>query len=312
MSVTEHTPVMAREVVQYLVTDRSGIYLDGTCGLGGHALLIMRELTSAGRLICIDRDVEMLQLAGEKLKPFSKRAEFCKCSYDRTDRLSGLGASELSGVLLDLGICSAQLDDENRGFSYRFDAPLDMRFDRESGVNAQEFLNSASPEELTHVFRFYGDFQKPKRLIERIMEARGGSGLQTMGDLISCVQDLFPRGQEYKYTARLLQSIRIAVNDEMGRLDRALPKLVSHLKPGGRFVVISYHSQEDRRVKRFFRELSKDSGFPPEIEACMKGMKGRVLRSVTRRAVKASAKEIELNPRARSARLRVAEKLPYS
>jgi 16S rRNA (cytosine1402-N4)-methyltransferase len=133
-----------------------------------------------------------------------------------------------------------------------------------------------------------------------------------MGELITCVEDFFPKTVRNKRTARLLQCVRIAVNDEIGRLERALPILVRYLKPRGRLAVICYHSQEDRRVKLFFRELSKESGYPPEIEACMKGMKGRVLRSVTRRAVKASAEEVRYNPRARSARLRVAEKLPFS
>ncbi len=312
MKPAGHIPVLAEEVIRLLVTDPSGTYLDGTCGLGGHAKLLLGSLSSAGKLICIDRDIEMLRAAKENLESFSDRVSFIKCSYDSLGQLRGLTANSLSGVLLDLGICSAQLEDFARGFSYRFDARLDMRFDRDSDLTAEEYINSVSAENLAAALKSYGDFLRPRRMVDRIVERRKESPIHTVGELVSCVEDLFPKGLRKKHTARLLQCVRIAVNDEIGRLERALPKLVGYLRAGGRFAVISYHSQEDRKVKHFFRESSKDSGYPPEIEACMKGMKGRVLRSVTRRVVKASAQEVGLNPRARSARLRVAEKLPFS
>ncbi len=312
MSQVGHKPVLAPEVIQLMMIDPSGTYLDGTCGLGGHARLIAKELSSDGRLICIDRDVTMLQTAKENLSSYSDKVLLHQCSYDRASDIPGIKAGMLSGVLLDLGICSAQLDDEARGFSYRFDAPLDMRFDCSSSLTAQDYINSVSPKDLDDALRSYGDFAKPRRFVERIVMRRKESPLTTVGDLISCVEDLFPKKLRNKYAARMLQCVRIAVNDEMGRLDSALPTLVEFLKPEGRLAVISYHSQEDRRVKRFFRESSRKSGYPPEIEACMKGMQGRILRSVTHRAVKATADEIQQNPRARSARLRVAEKLPFS
>ncbi len=312
MNRAGHVPVLAAEVVRLLVTDRSGTFLDGTCGLGGHAKQLAQELSSEGKLICIDRDVEMLQAAKDRLGSFSDRVSFRQCSYDELERIAELKEGALSGALLDLGICSAQLDNADRGFSYRFDAPLDMRFDQESELTAQEYINTVSPGDLAKVLRSYGDFRRPEKLVDRIVERRQRSPLQTIGDLVACIDDLFPARLRNKHTARLLQCIRIAVNDEIGRLDRALPKLVKYLKPGGRLAVISYHSQEDRRVKRFFRELSKNSGYPPEIEASMKGIQGSILRSVTHRVVKASAEEVESNPRARSARLRVTEKLPFS
>jgi 16S rRNA (cytosine1402-N4)-methyltransferase len=312
MTRTGHIPVLGEEVVRLLVLDPSGIYLDGTCGLGGHAGLILRELSPNGRLICIDRDMEMLKAARRNLRPFSDTVSFCRCSYDAPERLGDLQENTLAGALLDLGVCSGQLDDPDRGFSYRFDASLDMRFNQESDMTAHEYINMVSPEDLAVILRSYGDFSRPRRIVARIVERREKSVINTVGELVSCVEDLFPSTSRNKYTARFLQCIRIAVNDEIGRLDRALPKLVDYLAAGGRLAVISYHSQEDRRVKHFFRESSKTSGYPPEIEACMKGMKGRILRSVTRRVVKASAQEVGLNPRARSARLRVAEKLPFS
>jgi 16S rRNA (cytosine1402-N4)-methyltransferase len=312
MNRSGHIPVLAAEVIRLLVTDHDGVFLDGTCGVGGHAELIARELSRHGRLICIDRDVKMLEAARDNLRSAVGRVSFHRCSYDEADQIAGVCANALSGVLLDLGICSAQLDDADRGFSYRFDAPLDMRFDQESGLTAGDYLDSVSSDDLAKALRSYGDFPRPEKLVARIIGRRERSHIRTVGELVSCVEDLFPAKLRNKSIARLLQCIRIAVNDEMSRLDRALPRLVECLKPCGRFAVISYHSQEDRRVKRFFRELSKNSGYPPEIEAGMKGMKGSILRSVTRRAIKASAKEVQSNPRARSARLRVAEKLPFS
>jgi len=312
MTQAGHIPVLAAEVVRLLVTDPSGRFLDGTCGLAGHAKLIAQKLSPEGTLICIDRDVKMLQAARANLSSFAGKASFHRCSYDELEQIAELKENTLSGALLDLGICSAQLDDADRGFSYRFDAPLDMRFDQESEVTAQEYINTVSSGDLAKALGSYGDFRKPQRLADEIVKRRKRSPLKTVGDLVSCVENLFPPRSRNKNIARLLQCIRIAVNDEMGSLDRALPKLVKYLKPRGRLAVISYQSQEDRRVKRFFRKLSKNSGYPPEIEACMKGMKGPILRSVTQKAVKASAEEVDLNPRARSARLRVAEKLPFS
>ncbi|MFH1892893.1 MAG: 16S rRNA (cytosine(1402)-N(4))-methyltransferase RsmH [Candidatus Zixiibacteriota bacterium] len=308
MSEILHLPVLVERVLELLLTNRSGRYLDGTCGLGGHAESILKELTDEGKLICIDRDVKMLQVARNRLQEHSDRVSFHHASYDQAGNVSEVKNSTLDGILLDLGICSAQLDDDVRGFSYRFDAPLDMRFDQQSGTTAEEYVNSVSSEELSTILRSYGDFVNPRKIVERIISRRKQSPLRSVGDLVSCVEDLFPRKQKNKLTARLLQCVRIAVNGELDKLDRALPTLVEFLKPGGRLAVISYHSQEDRRIKRFIRQSSRDSGLPPEIEACMKGI-GLTLRSVTRRAVKAADKEVRVNPRARSARLRVAEKV---
>ena len=310
MTELDHIPVLASEVIELIVTDRSGRYLDGTCGLGGHAALILNELSEDGRLICLDRDVNMLQVAENRLRDFSGRVDFHSASYDEADTIPGLDPGTIAGILLDLGICSAQLDDDSRGFSFRFEAPLDMRFDQNSATTARDYLNNVSQEDLSAVFRDYGDFRNHKQLAARVIRRRGECPLLTVGDVVACVEDLFPKGRINKYTARLLQCVRIAVNDELQRLDRALPMLVGLLRPGGRLGVISYHSQEDRRVKRFIRQSSRDSGLPPEIEVCMKGKStDRTLSSVTRKAVKAAADEVRRNPRARSARLRVAEKL---
>ena len=311
MKQNQHIPVLAGKVLELLITDRSGQYLDGTCGFGMHSALILKELSSEGTVICIDRDVKMLQVAKENLKQFTDRVTFHHCSYDELEQVPGLKENSLSGVFFDNGMCSGQLDDEQRGFSYRFDAPLDMRFDQTSPVTAEKYLNSVSPGELAEALKSFGDFLRPRKLVERIIDHREHTPLRSVGDLISCVEDIFPKASRNKHLSRLLQSIRMAINNETETLDRALPKTVKYLKPGGRLVVISYHSQEDRRVKRFIRQSSRESGFPPEIEAGMKG-KSRTLRSVTRRAVKPAADEIERNPRARSARLRVAEKLSFS
>jgi 16S rRNA (cytosine1402-N4)-methyltransferase len=266
------------------------------------------ELNWKGTLLCIDRDVKMLEIAKQRLREHQNRVSYHHCSYDELEMVPGVEHDSIDGILLDLGICSRQLDDEKRGFSYRFDSPLDMRFDQDSTLTAEEYINIVSDQELTTILRDYGDFTNPRKLVERIVARRKQSPLRKVGDLVSCVEDLFPSKQKNKLTARMLQCIRIAVNGELDKLDNALPKLVNLLKPGGRLAVISYHSQEDRRIKRFIRQSSRESGLPPEIEACMKGI-GLTLRSVTRRAVKAADKEVRENPRARSARLRVAEKV---
>ena len=309
MTELQHIPVLAEEVIQHLITDRSGTYLDGTCGLGGHSELILRELSEDGKLICIDRDVEMLEAAQNRLH--DSRVEFHHLSYDEVGTVPAVRPGTLTGILLDLGICSAQLDDDNRGFSYQHDTQLDMRFDRSEGRTALEYLNSVSEEELISALRSHADFRNAAKYVRRVIDRRNEGRMRTVGDLVSCVEDLFPKRSKNQFTARFLQAVRIEVNDELGRLDNALPLLVNFLKPAGRLAVISYHSQEDRRVKRFFRRSSKDSGYPPEIEASMKG-KHTALNSITRRAVKATARELSQNPRSRSARLRVAERSPAS
>jgi len=304
---------MADEVIEYLITDPSGFYVDGTCGLGGHAERIAEKLSQDGKVFIIDRDVEMLKRAEKRLKNYAGNVVAHHGSYDELRRIRGLSEGLLAGILLDLGICSAQLDASERGFSYRFESPLDMRFDRNSTITAEEYINTVSREELREVLHSFGDFTRPDKLVDRIVDTRQRTPLRTVGDLVSCVEDLFPRKTVNKHVARLLQSIRIAVNGELEKLDRVLPLAVSYLRPGGRLVVISYHSQEDRRVKRFIRNSSRSSGLPPEVEVCMKGKStDPVLRPVTKKAVKATAEEIEGNPRARSARLRVAERLSYS
>ncbi len=305
MTKLQHIPVLAGEVIQYLITDRSGTYLDGTCGLGGHSELILKELSEDGKLICLDRDVEMLEGAKERLH--DSRVEFHHSSYDEASTIPSIHPGTLAGILLDLGICSAQLDDDDRGFSYRHDTPLDMRFDRSGGRTAIEYLNSVTEEELVSALRSHADIRNAGKYVRRVIARRDEGRMRTVGDLVSCVEDLFPKRSKNQFTARFLQAIRIEVNDELGRLDNALPLLVDLLKPGGRLAVISYHSQEDRRVKRFFRHSSRNSGYPPEIEASMKG-KHTALNSITRRAVKATARELSQNPRSRSARLRVAER----
>jgi 16S rRNA (cytosine1402-N4)-methyltransferase len=307
MTPGRHIPVLMEEAIRYLIIDKDGTYVDGTCGQGGHAKRILEELSDQGRLICIDRDVMMLEAAREHLREHKENTEFYHGSYSDLGAIIGNRLGELSGVLLDLGICSAQLDDENRGFSYRFDSPLDMRFDQSERITAADLVNTAQREELVRIFREYADFRNPGKFAARLVERRDKSPLRTVGDLVSCVEDLVPAKTRFKFTARLLQAIRIAVNGELERLEVALPRLIAFLKPGGRLAVISYHSQEDRRVKRFIRQSSMDSGFPPDMEASMKGT-GLTLNSVTRRAVKATADEVRQNPRARSARLRVAER----
>jgi 16S rRNA (cytosine1402-N4)-methyltransferase len=297
-----HSPALAAEVVALL--GGSALVLDGTLGGGGHSAALLEH--GVGRVIGVDRDPEALAVASARLAAAAAQGRFAayRGNYSAIDAIPATADLRFTGILLDLGISSHQIDDAARGFFFREGAPLDMRMGSDAPLSAAELLDSADEDELARVFREYGDEPRAARLAREIVRRRDTRPFEISDDLVGAIRGAFgPRTGPPEF-ARLFQAVRIAVNDELAGLARALPMLRDRLEPGGIFVVIAYHSGEDRLVKHAFREWSTDCICPPRHPMCTCGgdhAKGEVL---TRRATVASAAEIARNPRARSAKLR--------
>ena len=304
-----HIPVLFDEVMAALPDRPDGIFVDGTLGGGGHSEGILKTFPQAV-LYGLDRDPSAIAAASERLRGYpgfhAVRANF----HDAKDVLAREGIRKVDCVLLDLGVSSPQLDVGERGFSYHTDAPLDMRMDPDQAVTAEEIVNTLSEAELTRILRDYGEEKWAARIAAIICEHRKKERLKTTGDLVACVDAAIPKAVRRKDDGhparRTFQAIRIAVNDELEPLDRALTDFVDMLNPGGRLLVISFHSLEDRIVKRAMQELATGCTCPPEFPVCVCGRKslGRV---ITRKPVVPTPGEIEHNPRAASAKLRVFE-----
>lgn len=301
-----HVPVLVDEVLAYLRPSRGGLYFDGTLGDGGHSEAILESGTDA-RVIGVDRDPEALEVASRCLARFGERIEFERANFaDAAERLD----RRLAGALLDLGLSSRHLDVTERGFSFRPGTPLDMRMAGRSSSGtptAADLLNALSERELSDLFRRYGEERRSRRLASEIVRRRRESPFETSDDLVSVLERVYGPQLTTQDKARIFQALRIAVNDELGALERALPALRDRLEPGGVLVVISYHSLEDRRVKLAFREWSRGCVCPPELPVCR--CRGEPLGEVlTRRPVAPTPEEVERNPRSRSARLRAWRK----
>ena len=306
-----HQSVLLQECVRYLEIDPAGIYVDGTLGLGGHAEAVAEHLTS-GRLIGIDRDESSLDFAGQRLARFGERVTLIKGNFGELDAiLDGLGVGKVNGMLFDLGVSSPQLDDKERGFSYMQDAPLDMRMDRSAPLTAREVLNTWSETELRSVFWRYGEERYAGRIAAAVAAAREESPIETTGQFVDIIRRTMPAAalREKQHPAkRCFQAVRIAVNDELGALERMLAAAPDRLVTGGRLLIISFHSLEDRLVKEAIRSRENGCTCPPDFPVCTCGFV-KTLRSVTRKPVTPGAEELADNPRARSARLRIAERV---
>ena len=297
-----HSPALAAEVVALL--GGSALVLDGTLGGGGHSAALLEH--GVGRVIGVDRDPDALAEASSRLASAAADGRFAayRGNYSAIDSISDIADLRFTGILLDLGISSHQIDDATRGFSFREGAPLDMRMGSDAPQTAAELLGSADESELARIFREYGDEPRAARLAREIVRRRENRPLRISDDLVGAIRGaLGPRSGAPEF-ARLFQAVRIAVNDELAGLARALPMLRDRLAPGGTFVVIAYHSGEDRLVKHAFREWSTDCICPPRQPVCTCGGDRAMGETVTRRATIASAAEIARNPRARSAKLR--------
>ena len=310
----EHISVMLHEAVDMLDVRPGGIYVDGTLGGGGHSREILRRLGGTGRLYGIDRDRDALEAAAQRLGHAGNFTALKGNFHDVRALLAQQGVDQIDGMIVDLGVSSHQLDTAQRGFSYHADAPLDMRMDQDQALTAREIVNGWPREEIVRILRDYGEEKWAARIADMILEHRSQRPLETTGDLVACVDAAIPkrvRMQDSGHSARrTFQAMRIAVNDELDPLRQALEDMAGLLRPGGRLAVLTFHSLEDRIVKRTLRTLANPCTCPPRIPVCICG-KRPVVR-VLGGGIRPSREEIERNPRARSAMLRGCEKLETS
>jgi 16S rRNA (cytosine1402-N4)-methyltransferase len=303
---------MLREIVDSLNLKPGGIYVDGTVGGGGHAQAILAVTAPDGVVIGIDRDDDALAESARALAPFGRRAILRKGNYaDMKDILAGQGFDRVDGIVLDLGVSSHQLEAAGRGFSFTKPAPLDMRMDQGAPRTARELVNTADPRELKRILREFGEELQAGRIARAIVERRKASPIETTDELAGIVASAMPahmRHGRIHPATRSFQALRIAVNDELESLHRGIASGIDRLKEGGRFSVISFHSLEDRMVKDLFRDASRGCTCPPDLPVCACGVKP-VLRVITRKPVRPGEEEVGRNPRARSAKLRTAERI---
>ncbi len=306
-----HRPVLLRECVEGLCIRPEGVYLDGTLGRAGHSREIVQRLTT-GRLVAVDRDQAALDAAAERLAPWRDRVTLVHGNFAALDEiLDKLGIPAVDGMLFDLGVSSPQLDDAGRGFSYQADAPLDMRMDQTDTLTARTVVNEWPQEELRRILFQYGEERYAPAIAAAIVRARGQAPVETTLQLVGIIRGAMPAAalREKQHPAkRSFQAIRIAVNDELGAVDRMVHSAVPRLNPGGRLAVISFHSLEDRVVKNGLAALAKGCICPPDFPVCVCG-RSPAIRLVNKKPITAGGAELEENPRARSAKLRLAEKV---
>ena len=311
MSEFHHISVLLEECIEGLNIRPDGIYVDGTLGGAGHSGRIAALLTT-GRLIGIDRDPVALKAAGERLAPFGDRVTLVHSNFCEIKAvLEHLGIDGVDGILLDLGVSSPQLDDGERGFSYMADAPLDMRMNNEDALTAHTVVNTWSQEELTRILYDYGEERYAPRIAAAICRRRAEQPIDTTLELVDVIRSAMPAAalREKQHPAkRSFQAIRIAVNDELGSVEKVMKDAIPCLNPGGRLAIITFHSLEDRIVKNGMAAASKGCTCPPEFPVCVCGKKPQV-KLITRKPIVSGEEELERNPRARSAKLRVCEKL---
>ncbi|MBE7034784.1 MAG: 16S rRNA (cytosine(1402)-N(4))-methyltransferase RsmH [Ruminococcaceae bacterium] len=305
-----HVPVMLSPCLDALNITPNGTYVDATLGGAGHSSEIAKRLTD-GQLIGFDRDPAAIKASGERLAPFAGRIHLVNRNYvEVKDALRSLGVNEINGALMDLGVSSHQLDEADRGFSYMQDAPLDMRMNPSDPVSAEQIVNTYSAKELEDIIFTYGEERWARRIVEFIVAARKESPIKTTGQLVEIIKKAVPKDarRDGPHPAkRTFQAIRIEVNNELGGLPTALHDFIDVLAPGGRLAVITFHSLEDRAVKNIFRERERGCTCPPSYPACICGKKsaGKV---ITKKPILPTEEELNQNPRARSAKLRVFEK----
>ncbi|MEN6480702.1 MAG: 16S rRNA (cytosine(1402)-N(4))-methyltransferase RsmH [Anaerolineaceae bacterium] len=301
-----HLPVLYHEILNYISPISSGRYVDATLGAGGHAWGILDASAPDGKLLGLDIDPQALAIAQQRLKFFKDRAILVQASYQTlVQQIRLVGWENVNGIVMDLGVSSMQIDTPERGFSFQQDGPLDMRFGSSQTISAEELINTTAEKDLADLIWRYGEERQSRRIAHAIIQARP---IHTTLQLAEIVKQAYkgPRGKLHPAT-RTFQAIRIAVNDELSTLEKTLPNAISALAPGGKLAIISFHSLEDRLVKQFFRLESKDCICPPDQPVCTCNHKATI-NDLTRHPVESSEEEKEKNPRARSARLRIAEK----
>ena len=311
MSEFHHVSVLLDECIEGLNIKPDGIYVDGTLGGAGHSSHIAAKLTT-GRLVGIDRDTVALEAAAQRLEPYKARVSLVHANFSQIDNaLDALGIDKVDGILLDLGVSSPQLDDGERGFSYMVDAPLDMRMDRADAQDAHQIVNTWSYEELKRILYDYGEGRYAPQIAAAICRRREETPIETTLELVDIIRSAMPPAalREKQHPAkRSFQAIRIAVNDELNSVAKVMEAAIPRLNPGGRLAVITFHSLEDRIVKSAMTSAAKGCTCPPNFPVCVCGKKPQV-KIITRKPIVSTDAELERNPRARSAKLRICEKL---
>jgi 16S rRNA (cytosine1402-N4)-methyltransferase len=303
-----HLPVLFHEIIHALQPRDGGLYIDCTVGAGGHAWGILDASSPKGKLIGFDVDKQALEIARVRLEQFMDRAILIKASYTKLAyQLKKMGVSKVDGILLDLGVSSMQLDTPHRGFSFRKDAPLDMRFDSDSLVTASDLVNGLPEKTLAEIIYEFGEERKSRQIARAIVAQRPVHTTKELAEII--VKVIRPGRGNIHPATRTFQALRIATNDELRAVEIALPQAIDSLATGGRLAIISFHSLEDRIVKRYFRQESQDCICPPEFPVCACEHKATIF-EISRRPIRPDDAEVIANPRARSSRLRVVEKLP--
>lgn len=306
-----HTSVLLKETIENLKIKPDGIYVDGTLGGAGHSSHICERLSATGRLIGIDQDEAAIAAAGKRLEPFQNQVTIIRSNYcDMVPRLAEIGVTGVDGILLDLGVSSYQLDNAERGFTYREDVPLDMRMDQRNALSAYEVVNDYSEENLSRILHEYGEECFARKIAHNICVSRQQAPIRTTGELIEIIKRSIPakiRATGGHPAKRTFQAIRIEVNQELTVLSESLDGMIDLLNDGGRLCVITFHSLEDRIVKNIFRKNEHPCTCPPEFPVCVCGKKSKGT-VVTRKPILPGEEEMETNPRSKSAKLRVFER----
>lgn len=307
-----HETVLLNETIENLNIDPKGIYVDGTLGGGGHSSLICSKLSEEGLLIGVDQDVDAIEYAKKRLEKYSNRFMFTNNNFSNIKEiLNELGINKINGIVLDLGVSSYQLDNRERGFSYMQDAELDMRMDRKRSLTAKEVVNTYSEKELQKIIKLYGEEKWASRIAKFIVQERENGEISTTGELVEVIKKAIPAGARRNGphpAKRTFQAIRIEVNNELNILEKTVKDISDVLEPGGRICIITFHSLEDRIIKNVYKELGAGCICPPELPVC-KCDNEPILKIITRKPIYPSDMETNNNPRARSAKLRVAEKI---
>jgi 16S rRNA (cytosine1402-N4)-methyltransferase len=307
----KHVSVLLNETINGLNIKKDGIYVDGTMGGAGHSSEILKHLNEEGRLIGIDQDIDALNAARERLKDYKNVTFVHDNFYNVKEILNSIDIDYIDGIMMDLGVSSYQLDQPERGFSYMHDAPLDMRMNRDDSLSAYDVINEYSQEELYKVIRNYGEEKFAKRIAQFIVERRKANNISTTFELVEIIKNAIPakfRRNGPHPAKRTFQAIRIEVNKELEILNNTIEDSVDKLNVGGRIAIITFHSLEDRIVKHKFKQLANPCTCPPDFPICVCGKKPK-LKLIRNKPIIADEKELELNPRSRSAKLRVAEKI---
>ena len=307
-----HISVLLDETIEGLNINPDGIYVDGTLGGGGHSYEILKRLSGKGRLIGVDQDGEALEAAGERLYEFKDKVQLVRSNYSEIETiLTDLGISKVDGIVLDLGVSSYQIDNLERGFSYKADSLLDMRMDKRQVLSAADVVNGYTEDQLYYMLRDYGEEKFARKIAQAIVEARRKEPIATTGQLSNIVKETVPTRYQIKKghpAKKTFQAIRIEVNNELNILRETLGTMIDHLNPGGRICVITFHSLEDRIVKLNFRENENPCTCPPDFPVCVCGKKSKG-KVITRKPITPSEEEIERNKRAKSSKLRIFERV---